>query len=361
MEEGTFETDGPPSPGRRRRRTGSTSEAIDGPRNPLIDAGASADAIRAPLEEASGMTTRGESEDDGAEQPTLQETLSGGPSLIFAMARRMLVWDDENYAGGATAGAGGATGAVPPPPPSVPSSSSPSSAAAQRGGGRSGRPPVLPRWHPHPGVSDVNPSFRKRSPVMNNAGYLGVIRRNSRKRSKPSLWRYSLRTYDKMRIIEREQEERERIKRESGEGVGGVSGSGRKRLVIRRTTPHHEAAMVSCAKLGLWREAIRIYEEITGRRNHSRDEDALQLKAAVGVTENLVLALVRACVRGSKVKGRVVEEEPTVDDRRAPLDKARGVLLSLQVSYYRLRELSWSQWNAKIDFSPHASETGATL
>lgn len=147
-----------------------------------------------------------------------------------------------------------------------------------------------------------------------------------------------MRTYDKMRIIEREQEERERIKRESGEGVGGVSGSGRKRLVIRRTTPHHEAAMVSCAKLGLWREAIRIYEEITGRRNHSRDEDALQLKAAVGVTENLVLALVRACVRGSKVKGRVVEEEPTVDDRRAPLDKARGVLLSLQKEHGMLLE-----------------------
>ena len=34
---------------------------------------------------------------------------------------------------------------------------------------------------------------------------------------------------------------------------------------VTRTTAHHEGAMVACAKLGLWREAFRIYDEVEGR------------------------------------------------------------------------------------------------
>lgn len=134
-----------------------------------------------------GGETDGEDGEEG-DEVDLQETLRGGPSLIFAMARRMLVWDDESYVGqndtyrpsdprrqapaGPTKAApivdAGASAAAAPPPKRGP------------------RPPVLPRWHPHPGTSDVNPSFRQSAPVMNNAGYLGAIRRNAQKRSKPA-------------------------------------------------------------------------------------------------------------------------------------------------------------------------------
>lgn len=57
----------------------------------------------------------------------------------------------------------------------------------------------LPRWHPIAGISDENPSFRKKPPAMNSMGYAGSIRRNSRKRNSSSMWNYALRTYRRVR------------------------------------------------------------------------------------------------------------------------------------------------------------------
>lgn len=88
-------------------------------------------------------------------------TLSGGPSLIFEMARRMLVWDDELYESGTmlndassifSARSPGGGGSTPPPPP-------PSSMSATRTRMRTAMSPPLPRWRPsgirRQSVSDI--------------------------------------------------------------------------------------------------------------------------------------------------------------------------------------------------------------
>jgi len=312
--------------------------AVDGPSS-LIDAGANAAAFNAMMGEAGGVP--GEGED-------LQETLSGGPSLIFAMARRMLVWDDEGYVGQNDTYRPDGRAAK-----QQQQQKSPPVVDAGAGAAVTATPPtkkVLPRWHPHPGISDVNPSFRKQAPVMNNAGYLGAIRRNARKRSKPSLWRYSLRVYDRMRQIEAEQ----------------ASGQSKRKLRIKRTRGHHEGALVACGKLGLWREALRIYGEVVREEREAmsvlfegdvaEDADAAT-KAAIrgkvqekglGVSDGMIMALVRACVRGSKAKtttttmtattteGKTGESSESSRNElahkrgREPLDAARDVLLSLE-------------------------------
>ena len=37
---------------------------------------------------------------------------------------------------------------------------------------------------------------------MTSAGYLGILRRNSRKKNKPSMWKHCLRVYNKMAELE---------------------------------------------------------------------------------------------------------------------------------------------------------------
>ena len=117
---------------------------------------------------------------EGEDAPQ-QTTLSGGSSLIFEMARRMLVWDDELYESGMLNDAGSRDGEGASSP-SIPTTQSPSAL-----------PPIpspasssLPRWRPsairQQSISNSNPSFRTSAPVMTNAGYAGILRRNSRKR-----------------------------------------------------------------------------------------------------------------------------------------------------------------------------------
>jgi len=182
------------------------------------------------------------------EQPTLIETIGGGTSTIFEMARRMLVWNDE-----------------------------PTSENTNDG--------ILPRWHPHSGISDVNPSFRTKAPAMSNTGYAGQIWRNVRKRNKPSLWRHALRTYDRM----------EETSRNNANSV----------LRIERSTSHHEGALLACAKLGLWKKSLELFQGVET------------------VTDNMVLSVVKACVRASKTLKR---ENTTVEERKAPLDAAVNIL-----------------------------------
>ena len=109
-----------------------------------------------------------------------QTTLSGGTPLIFDMERRMLVWDDELYQGLNDA--------------SPSSDTSSSTAPTQATAANAAAVASLPRWRPksinQQSISNANPSFRTSSPIMTNAGYASILKRNSRKKNKPSMWRH---------------------------------------------------------------------------------------------------------------------------------------------------------------------------
>jgi pentatricopeptide repeat protein len=192
----------------------------------------------------------------------LIETIGGGTSLIFEMARRMLVWDESE---------------------------------------RQSKP--LPRWHPHSGVSDVNPSFRTKSPIMNNQGYASTIWRNVRKKNKPSLWRYALRTYDRMEDAAKE--------------------SKTSMLRIERSWIHHEGALLACAKLGYWKEAIAIFQNVKAQESSKG-----------GVTDNMIFSIVKAAVRGSK---SLKASEASLLKRRKPLDEVRTVLNEMEWRDFPIR------------------------
>ncbi|KAL9183837.1 hypothetical protein ACHAXT_004693 [Thalassiosira profunda] len=302
------------------------------------------------------------------------------------MARRMLVWDDELYDSGMLNDAGSRDGE---------GTSSPSISTTQS---PSALPPIptpasssLPRWRPsairQQSISNSNPSFRTTAPVMTNAGYAGILRRNSRKRSKPSMWRHALRVYSKMGELEKEAREVDAPAPGESEGsnnkgsqipgvgnylasienAGSTTSSAGRRTKIRRSTAHHEAALVAASKLGMWEEALLIFNRVeksalpnsTARRRRGR------------VTDNMILSIVSACVKGSKVKrsaspapsdidagsessnaavtGNVTEasdtmivppppsrpllRELTVEERRKPLDMARDIILSMETKH----------------------------
>lgn len=266
-------------------------------------------------------------------------TLQGGPREIFAMARRMLVWDDENYVGQndtyrTESEASSSSSSALPTTETLPSTIAES------------RP--LPRWHPHGGISDVNPSFRSAPPAMNSAGFAASIRRNSRKRNKPSLWRHALRTYDRMKVLE-EEEKMARSKDAKEQGIGGEVGmAGRPKVKVRRSAPHYESAIVAAGKLGLWEEALRIFEDAAGIKftgatlaltsdepnDSDKDQDGDASSVAKTrrrrVTDNMILAVVRAAVRGSKsAEMRRMDGE----SRRVPLDKVRDIILNMEDRY----------------------------
>jgi len=247
--------------------------------------------------------------DDGIPNQT---TLSGGSSLMFEMARRMLVWDDELYdseiindAGSRKIGEG-----TKIPPTNTASSlsaeylnglpSTSSLAPPQSTSSAAGLSESLPRWRPsairQQSISNVNPSFRTSSPVMTNVGYAGILRRNSRKKNKPSMWRHCLRVYDKMAALE-------------NEAVG--------KKKVRRSTAHHEAALVAASKLGMWEEALLIYRGVEESSSAYRSADKERGRSRV--TDNMLLSVISACVKGSKVKRTTaslsdVDTAPSVDD-----------------------------------------------
>eukprot|EP00978_Attheya_sp_CCMP212_P021175 scaffold61560_cov41-Attheya_sp.AAC.2 len=244
-----------------------------------------------------------------AENVPLQKTLTGGPSLIFEMARRMLVWDEDNMNDSSTS-------------------------QQQQQPAKKRTRTVLPRWHPHSGISDVNPSFRSSPPVMNNAGYAGVIRRNSRKRGKPGMWRHSLRMYQTMRTSELQLAE------------NATTTQSRRRLIIQRSNIHFEGALVSCSKLGLWKKAMFIYHEVEERavRNGDLEDGRAEVrqqrsrgKFYVAVTDTMVQSLVSACAKASRRKRRYTGDTRdgplfTIDERREPLDTVRQVLFEMEGS-----------------------------
>ncbi len=267
-------------------------------------------------QEDSTTTSFSQSAVSAAPQPTQQETqgdqpllqtLSGGTAMIFEMARRMLVWEDLTDL---TAWSnGGTTSKTITPPPSR----------------------VLPRWRPYGGVVDANPSFRTLPPAMNSQGYAAAIWRNVRKRNKPSLWRHALRLYNRMSQLEED---------------GGSSTAPKK---IQRANIHYEGALLACAKLGLWQRALQIFRQVEEDAAKNADLALIKAPSALSnlrhpkpssktttsdtlsadpsITENMVLSLVRACVRGSK---SLDKNEATIDERRQPLDAAQDILRTIE-------------------------------
>ena len=237
---------------------------------------------------------------DLPEQPVVK-TIGGGPSMIFAMARRM--W--ESGESGTTAG--------------------------------------LPRWRPtltqNSGISNFNPSFRTSSPLMNNNGYAGTIWRNARKRKKPSLWRYALRTYDRM----------DGSLEEEGQSASPVSANNsplqetantEEATVVERLNIHHQGALLAVAKLGLWEKAIEIYTAVEmeqekrmirkGMTRSKLGEKNLQKsirKLPLHVTDDMVVSMIYACVRACR---KMSSLDQSLEERRKPLDAACDILQTVE-------------------------------
>jgi pentatricopeptide repeat protein len=167
-------------------------------------------------------------------------TLGGGTAMIFEMARRM--WssnnndsDNDNIAADSFSAL--ETAAASPPPPFYNNNMM----VGDRLGG-------LPRFR-RPGltgVEDVNPQFRTQPPLMDSQGYAATIWKNVRKRDKPSLWRYALRTFDRM--AQQQQQQQQQLNRND--------------IFVQRTNIHYEGALAATAKLGLWERAVEIFQEV---------------------------------------------------------------------------------------------------
>lgn len=216
-----------------------------------------------------------------------QTTISGGTPLIFDMARRMLVWDDELYQGLNDS--------------STSSEASSSTAPTQAAAANAAAVAALPRWRPksitQQSISNANPSFRTSSPIMTNAGYASILKRNSRKKNKPSMWRHCLRVYDKMGEIEKE---------------GRKVDKRGKKIKVKRSTAHHEAALVAASKLGLFERALSIYQRvekaslasnnIAGASNADSGNVMKLRSKKIRITDNMVLSVIKASVKASRIK-----------------------------------------------------------
>jgi len=297
----------------------------------------------------------------------LQETISGGPSTIMTMARRMLVWDDQDYqlgrvlndsSQGQTQNLQQSSSSLMPITDANDIANSPAIATTKF----INRSKVLPRWHPHEGIADSNPNFRTKSPLMNNRGYAAVIMRNSRKNNQPGLWRHSYRTYVNMRDIELQQIQMqlELDNNEKGHDKNTVAARPSK-LKIRRENRHFQGALVACAKLGLWREALFIYQEmeelqLLQQPSNDIDNDAPQTSTSSQTATNkkrkrktiiidkyMILSIIRACIRGMKYR---VQHGAPLSDSREPLDAIGEIIRAKEEHAQSQLALSTVQINA---------------
>ncbi|GAX26721.1 hypothetical protein FisN_2Hh332 [Fistulifera solaris] len=213
------------------------------------------------------LGTSNNQQDEGpTRRGDLVKTLNGGTAMIFEMARRSF-------------------------------SSDPSSDST-----------FLPRWHPVRGISPYNPNFRTQPPPMDPQGYAGTIWKNARKSAQPAMWRYALRSYDRMMMPSNTTS----------------SSTGR----VERTNIHYEGALVACSKLGEWEKALEIYNEVQRKEKKWLDrmsaESASQSRRSrrkyeptVFITDTMIMSLMRACVRAARDKKHL-----SIVSRREPLDVA---------------------------------------
>jgi hypothetical protein len=274
-------------------------------------------------------------------QDDLFKTLAGGPALIFEMARKSMLYATGETDGKQSTNSTSTTATIATT--TVAATRTTTAAATTTTAARSVAPyeqesrpppPAQGRWYPHSGIADDNPNFRTQAPVMTNKGFERSIWKNARKRNKPSLWKYSLRTYDRMALLE------------------GDPNFGQ----IQRSNVHHEGAMQACAKLGLWQRALEIYhfvyeQEMKEERHSQRTQDNPQKakrqrnekdekRTSIYVTDDMVLSLVRSTVRASRMRNRQKrksddpplspeQEEQEAALRRIPLDTAFEILSTL--------------------------------
>lgn len=195
----------------------------------------------------------------------LVKTLNGGTAMIFEMARRSFSTDASSSSSSSTTTTTNST--------------------------------FLPRWHPVRGISPFNPNFRTQPPQMDPQGYAGTIWKNARKSSQPAMWRYALRSYDRM------------VMPNSNKTVGMGN--------VERTNVHYEGALVACSKLGEWEKALEIYREVQFKEqkwtNRINSETALspsrrtrrKYEPTVFITDTMIMSVVRACVRAAREKRHV--------------------------------------------------------
>ena len=233
---------------------------------------------------------------DLPEQPTVK-TLEGGTAMIFDMARRMMVWDEEDALEQKRAATAAAAAAA---------------AAADDDNETTTVTATPPRWHPTMGISDRNPAFRTQSPTMSAQGYAGIIWRNVRKTSKPVMWRYALRSFDRM------EEQHQTTKNNS--------------VSVERSTIHYEGALLACAKLGLWERALEIYKQVEAKEAELIRQRKNSRSLSVQVTDNMVQSLIRASIRSVRQKRRATntQQQARLQDRRAPLDTAVEIVLQIE-------------------------------
>ena len=87
---------------------------------------------------------------------------------------------------------------------------------------------------------------------------------------------------------------------------------GMRKKAIQKKTVHHEAALVAASKLALWEEAVKIFRVVEESRksavgdvsigNTTDGMQALKKKQKSVVTDNIILSVISACVKGSRVK-----------------------------------------------------------
>lgn len=200
---------------------------------------------------------------DLPDQPLVQ-TLAGGQNLMFAMARRM--WVSPT-----TSTDGTAHRAV--------SSSSVRTAQNQRGSAAA------------------------------------IIWKNARKRNKPGMWRYAVRTFDGMTTAD---------------------------PPVQPITIHYEGALTACSKLGMWERALEMYHDVEEREAAIRQKLPSAAKEdrrlVIQVTDTMVMSLIRACVRACRNHSLArsdddnvpVDHQTMVDQQRKPLDAMVVILQGLE-------------------------------
>lgn len=222
--------------------------------------------------------------------------LAGGPSLIFAMAQRLNLWDDI-----------------------LNDSSEQLRSSTNKASSYSA---ALPRFRQssQQGISNVNPNFRTTSPVMNKKGFASSIIRNARKKNKPGLWRYSLRTYQKLKNIElmnhkKDYNDCDKVSTEIDSSTTSTNSgnSNKSSLMIYRENEHFQGVLVAVAKLGLWQEALNIYNELqelidlqsANKSNESingfNGSSSIKRRKDLKVNHSMIVSVIDACVRGMKL------------------------------------------------------------
>jgi len=285
-------------------------------------------------------------EQEGEREKPVIKTLEGGTNLIFEMARKFLIWDSE-FDFGEKEGEkdnGSYDGSA--------ETKKQRRARKQREKQEAEKKSLMdsidtavmtaPRWRPESLVAPTtdlianqNPVFRQASPKITAEGYAKIIRRNSRKRQ-PSMWRYALRTFKKMK-----GEEEEEIRAMLHMIKNGIDNGKPRKLYMRREIVHFEGALVACSKLGLWEDALGIYNEVEklSLKGKKIKKDVVKRRL---VTDNMVLSTITACVRasrGMKMSDDVIPEFRDTEEveqrqkRKIPLDAARDILSRIEENH----------------------------